>query len=112
MTSSHEELNSVQAIRAENRIEFDKTRKEMRFKITTIQRGGLENFQPRSYSPTNLNSMAAALKKKKDVDRDFLVELSQALAESEQNCVTFCGIDGTLQSLCSFLTGIAYKYMR
>ncbi len=100
-----EPASTVINIREENRVEFDKLRKEMRFKVTTVHRSGLESLQPRTYSPLDLNIMAATLRKRKGVNREFLAELSQALAESEQNTSIFCGIDGSIQSLCTFLTG-------
>lgn len=104
-SSETESSSAVRSIREENRQESERIRKEMRYKITTVHRSGLDKLQPSSYSSTNVQSMAVTLKKKRSVNREFLVELSQALAESEENSTIFVGVDGTLQSLCSFLTG-------
>lgn len=105
MSAETETTSTIQSIRDGNRQEFNRMRKEMRYKVTTIHRSGLDQLHPRVYSPSELHSMATTLRKKKNVNKEFLADLSQALAESEQNSVIFCGIDGSLQSLCTFLTG-------
>lgn len=110
MSLEAEATSFIQTIRAENREDIDRVRKEMRFKVTTVKRSGLDQFQPRTYTPVNLHSIAKNLRKKQNVNREFLAELSQALAENEQNSTIFCGIDGSLQSLCSFLTGCFYSH--
>lgn len=107
---SCESESTVKDIREENRLEFGRLRKEKRYKVTTIQRNGLEQLQPRTYSPPHLHSMATTLRKKKEVNREFLAELSQVLAEKEQNAILFCGIDGSIQGLCTFLTGIYLRF--
>lgn len=103
---SCESAGTVKSIRDDNRLEFGRIRRDKRFQVTTIQRSGLEQLQPRTYSPSSLHSMATTLRKKKDVNREFLAELSQALMEKEQNAIIFCSIDGSVQGLCTFLTGI------
>lgn len=105
MSSEAELVDTVITIREESRQEFNRLRKEMRYKVTTVHRSGLDSSQPRAFSPVNLNTMAATLRKRKGVDREFLADLSQALAESEQNSTIFFGIDGSAQSLCTYLTG-------
>lgn len=105
MNKQTETSEIVKNIREENRLEFNRVRKEMRYKITTVQRAGLQEIQPCTYTPEKINSMATFLRKRKNITKEFLTEVSQALAESEKNSVIFCGIDGFLQSLCSFLTG-------
>ncbi|XP_032794731.1 importin subunit alpha-2 [Daphnia magna] len=102
---SCESAGTVKSIRDDNRLEFGRIRRDKRFQVTTIQRSGLEQLQPRTYSPSSLHSMATTLRKKKDVNREFLAELSQALMEKEQNAIIFCSIDGSVQGLCTFLTG-------
>ena len=103
MTSKSEEF--LESIRDSNRKQFQESRKEKRFRVSTVQRSGLEHLQPRSYTPSQIQKLAQDLKKKKGIARAFLAELSQALSQSEQNSIVFGGVDGAVQALCSFLTG-------
>lgn len=100
------EATPVVSIRASNRKELDLARKERRFRATTFQRVGIEQHISKNYTPEALHEMAVKLRKKKNVDKEFLTQLSQALAENRQNATVFMGVDGVLQALCSFLTGL------
>lgn len=99
------ESSMVQSVRDANREHLKKLWRDNRYKASIVKRGGLDQLQSRTYSPTDVHSMATKLRKKKSVDRTFLTELSQALALSEQNTSAFKSVDGSLNALCSFLTG-------
>jgi len=88
------------------------SRKENRYKVSTVYRTGIDNLLPKSYSPADIHKKAIVIKKKKEVNQDFLVELSQVFAASQQNCIIFSGVDGSLQSLCGYLTGKVTRYLK
>ena len=109
--SEEKSENPIDSMRVLNRAQFGLLRKENRYKATTIQRGcELDNLKSRNYSPSDVNTMAITLKKKKAINQTLLTQLSQALAISKENATAFSKNDGALQALCSFLTGIyCYK---
>lgn len=98
-------MEVIENLRDMKRKEIAVSRKENRYKVSTVHRTGIDNLLPKSYSPDDIHQKAIVIKKKKEVNRDFLVELSQVFAASQQNCIIFSGVDGSLQSLCGYLTG-------
>ena len=100
---------AVEGLRDLKRKEMDQSRRQSRYRISTVQRSGLDSYaKSKKYAADDLTTMAVSLKKKKAITRQFLAELSQAIAENEANASAFIAVDGALQALCSFLTGNAW----
>ena len=102
---SEETDTLVDCLRNSQRKQFEISRKEKRYRASTIQRIGVVE------KSSNILSLAAAVKKKKGVNKELLEELSQALGKSQQNVAAFLRTDGALQALCSFLTGLYFLFL-
>lgn len=102
---SEETDTLVDCLRNSQRKQFEISRKEKRYQASTIQRIGVVE------KSSNILSLAAAVKKKKGVNKELLEELSQALGKSQQNVAAFLRTDGALQALCSFLTGFYFLFL-